>query len=423
MMLAVTGGRRGGLRRPMGDEPRAALRWLGAPATVLALAVLALNDHVLKQAVPGVVTGKLSDVAGLFVAPPLLAVVLALLRVRRPEHVSLVATAVGFTLVKTTTWGVETANTVWSWGGWPTQILRDPTDLVALPALLLAARVAGTERGREPGLRRRAGLALGTLVLPFAVVATAATSCSTPLGLQDVGVVRGDFSGAPSGSENRLVVPLSYGRASIDADGRLTALNDLDEARVPDLGPALEVACSTETPRLCWRRAPGTREPWVEASTDGGTTWTTDYRMPARQLEQVREAAGDGCGDDLPPVSPNDLAVLDTPQGPLVGVASGRAGLLLRDPDGTWTRLSDDDLARQAGTPSSPDPDTLFTPLDPTPTSTRPSRTTPSTAPGQPTAPAQPTTPCVTRTIVTVTPNPRNGTPFPRESCLSGPYS
>ena len=48
---------------------REALRWLGAPPTLLALAVLVLNDHVLKQAAPGVVTGKLSDVAGLVLAP------------------------------------------------------------------------------------------------------------------------------------------------------------------------------------------------------------------------------------------------------------------------------------------------------------------------------------------------------------------
>lgn len=36
------------------------------PRFVLSLLVLALNDHVLKQAWPGMVTGKLSDFAGLF---------------------------------------------------------------------------------------------------------------------------------------------------------------------------------------------------------------------------------------------------------------------------------------------------------------------------------------------------------------------
>ncbi|MDF2093759.1 hypothetical protein P0Y31_15520 [Knoellia sp. 3-2P3] len=409
----------GGGSRPSADETRQALRWLGAPPTLLALAVLALNDHVLKQAAPSVVTGKLSDVAGLVVAPPLLAVGLALLRVPRPAGVSLVATGVGFVLVKTTEGGVDAANALWSLL-WPTRILRDPTDLVALPALLLAAWVAGAlRRPTSPG-RHSLGLALGSLALPFAVVATAATSpCYTPEGLRDVGVVRGDFSGPPAGAENRLVVSLSYRSVSIDADGRLGRLSGVDQARVSDLGPPLEEACSTAQPQHCWRRTPGTREPWVEATTDGGTTWTTDYRMPAAELEQVRQEGGDTCDDEPLPVAPRDISVLDTPRGPVVAVASGRAGLLLRDGDGTWTRQTDDDISRTAGTPPTPDPDELFTPLDPTPTPTRPSRTTPA----QPTPPVRSTTPCATRTVVTITPHPSNGTPFPRETCLTSPYN
>jgi hypothetical protein len=41
------------------------------PLFWVALFVLALNDHVLKPAVPGVITGKLSDIAGLALAPVL----------------------------------------------------------------------------------------------------------------------------------------------------------------------------------------------------------------------------------------------------------------------------------------------------------------------------------------------------------------
>ncbi|MGN6523549.1 MAG: hypothetical protein ACTHMZ_10190, partial [Actinomycetes bacterium] len=232
-------------------ELKNALRWLGAPPTLLALAVLALNDHWVKQAAPGVVTGKLSDVAGLVLAPALLAVALALLRVPRSTPVALVATAVGFTVVKTTVRGVEAANALWSAVGWPTQMLRDPTDLIALPALLLAAWVATIQRRRTSGARRNVALALGSLALPFAVVATAATSpCNTWRGLESVGVVSGDFSGPPSHVEERMVVPMSYRSVSIDVDGRWTTLNDLDEARVRDLGPELEKDCSTATPRL-----------------------------------------------------------------------------------------------------------------------------------------------------------------------------
>ncbi|TCB96187.1 hypothetical protein E0H26_16325 [Micromonospora zingiberis] len=53
------------------------LSWLIHPVTVAATALLILNDHVLKAAYPGWLTGKLSDVAGLVMAPPLLALLLA----------------------------------------------------------------------------------------------------------------------------------------------------------------------------------------------------------------------------------------------------------------------------------------------------------------------------------------------------------
>ena len=62
-------------------------RWLGHPATVIALLVLVVNDHVLKAAYPGWVTGKLSDAAGLVLAPPLLAAVLGL----RGRRIALIA--------------------------------------------------------------------------------------------------------------------------------------------------------------------------------------------------------------------------------------------------------------------------------------------------------------------------------------------
>src|SRR5574341_981347 len=83
----------------------AMLAWLGHPVTVLAIGVMAVNDHVLKAVAPGLVTGKLSDVAGLVVAPPLLAGLLAVVAPpvlrRAGERVAAVAMAVtglGFVL-------------------------------------------------------------------------------------------------------------------------------------------------------------------------------------------------------------------------------------------------------------------------------------------------------------------------------------
>jgi hypothetical protein len=78
------------------------------PFFQLALLLLALNDHVLKSAAPGLITGKLSDMAGLALAP-LLAVSLGELsgatstdRGSRIRHLAFwaVATALGFSAIE-----------------------------------------------------------------------------------------------------------------------------------------------------------------------------------------------------------------------------------------------------------------------------------------------------------------------------------
>ena len=49
----------------MGERPRFAI--VASPGFIAAVLLLVANDHVLKAGFPGIVTGKLSDVAGLFV--------------------------------------------------------------------------------------------------------------------------------------------------------------------------------------------------------------------------------------------------------------------------------------------------------------------------------------------------------------------
>jgi hypothetical protein len=153
-------------------------RWdlspVGHPIWWAALALLVGNDHVLKHAglLPGWLTGKLSDFAFLIVAPVLLGALLPVgLRLRRALAVLAVgglfaaaklSPAVSDALVR----ALRHAGIAWRL--WP-----DPTDLVALSVLPVAARLM---RGRTVGvglgrrLRERAGVLLGAL----ACVATSA---------------------------------------------------------------------------------------------------------------------------------------------------------------------------------------------------------------------------------------------------------
>ncbi len=387
---------------------RPALAWLASPVTVLALVVLAVNDHVLKQAHPGPVTGKLSDVAGLVAAPALLATVLACLALPRPRETALVATGLGFALVKTVPGATDAANALWTSFGVTTEILRDPTDLVALPALALAW-IAARRTQRPRGLRARARVALGAVVLPLAVVTTAATSCYTPDGVTGAAVVRGDWAGGDAVREDRVVVGGPSGDSvTVDAGGRVLAMSRTDEARLPrgDDGEPVPYCSRSDTDR-CWTGV-GTTSTTVAGTTDGGRTWTVEYDLPREEADDLRDRY-DGCSE--PSLDVAAVIVLDGPYGPVVVVPAHVTGLLVRGTDGTWTRLPLDQLPGEPATDEVP----RFTgPLR----YREPPRPVPDDQPGPTPTPSLPSTPpCPSPTTVRVTPDPRNGPPFDRVDC------
>jgi NhaP-type Na+/H+ or K+/H+ antiporter len=146
------------------------------PAFLAAVGVLLFNDHWLKWHHPSALTGKLSDFAGLAFFPVLLwsgweLSLAAARRFRGPSWraalASVIATAVVFSLVKTTDAGAELYRHLWAAMQWPARaalalsrgalpappgavhLVRDPTDLIALPALALPLWIA-RRRARPP---------------------------------------------------------------------------------------------------------------------------------------------------------------------------------------------------------------------------------------------------------------------------------
>jgi hypothetical protein len=129
------------------------------PIPLAALVVLGVNDHLLKGSgwVPGWLTGKLSDVAGMIFFPLLLtsmaATILWLLRLRvdyslRPWKLALAVAATGlvFAASKLVPGVARLMNSV-----------LDPTDLLALPGLAVAWLVGMDEirRGGPPRHKQR----------------------------------------------------------------------------------------------------------------------------------------------------------------------------------------------------------------------------------------------------------------------------
>jgi len=173
------------------------------PVVVGAILVLLVNDQILKRAWPGVVTGKLSDVAGLVFAPLFVVAVAeviasALGRWRAPSRrwltLAVAAVGLGFAAVKL----VPAAEGLWeaSLGivQWPVSAIGDllagravppirpvvatpdATDLVAIPAVWLAhaiglgrVRRTWSDEATDAATHARAGSLTGTWWYELAV--------------------------------------------------------------------------------------------------------------------------------------------------------------------------------------------------------------------------------------------------------------
>ncbi len=144
------------------------------PVALAAIAVLVLNDHVLKGTAPAWLTGKLSDCAGLIFFPLLLHAIWQYLRLlcRRepgrslaPLAVCCAATVIVFSLVQLWIPAMEAVQLAWGAAQWPLVAARaaisgaptppvspvmltaDPSDILTTPAALISL-VIGAQRLR-----------------------------------------------------------------------------------------------------------------------------------------------------------------------------------------------------------------------------------------------------------------------------------
>jgi hypothetical protein len=143
-------------------EPLRAERVLLHPLWLGSLALLVANDHFFKGAgiLHHVATGKLSDFAGLVVAPALLAV---LLRARTRAHLALchAATGIVFALTEISPLCARALEQAMTIAGVPWRLVPDLTDLLALPALALGWHVLVPAMEREVEKRRASPILRG----------------------------------------------------------------------------------------------------------------------------------------------------------------------------------------------------------------------------------------------------------------------
>jgi hypothetical protein len=147
----------------MSEPTMPASRALAHPIAIFAMALLVVNDHVLKAAYPGLVTGKLSDFAGLMFFPLLLAAASEQVGIRRGMTAvvaAVIATGIVFASIKLSPAAGELYRVGLGVLQWPfravfalvaddrmpgvahVQLVADRTDLVALVALAVPIALA-----------------------------------------------------------------------------------------------------------------------------------------------------------------------------------------------------------------------------------------------------------------------------------------
>ncbi len=280
-----------------------------------------VNDWLLKPwlgAGPlGIVTGKLSDVAALIVLSVCLAGVLPAVgltgRTVRASALALPAMAlIGLKTSTTVAAGyvalLETAT------GRPHQVVVDPSDLLALLALVEAARIIGRPRPMTWPNRRRSPVARAAVGGLVAVVATASSFDYD------------DYDNLTI-ADGEVVV-----HNNVEGDGSLV-LNPTtgDWTRYPhrvDFGSKTTELCTADEPVICVRRSGQPMGNAIQESTDGGQSWQTVWQVDGSE-SWVRHRAG----------AEGDLEVSD-----MVETADGRIVVavrhllpVVRTPDGVWS--------------------------------------------------------------------------------------
>jgi len=311
------------------------LRCLTQPLTLVSLILLLVNDHVLKIVTPSWLTGKLSDFAGLFFFPFLLAALIAFiwrerLSARQVGALAFGITAVWFVLMKTTAWGnAFTENFASFVLQTRAQIVQDPTDVIALGAMVPGwALWEKTKTTRPPKW--------AWLVLFIAAFASIATS---PL--------------PPPPSVNRLVAQerrfLATGYSipiATSEDGGQTWR--VGNEQFPQDAPYLDLdrgICEPNARAVCYRLGNDYPYKTIEETDDAGKNWRTIWEIPpGRKVLIERLGRGTcglfGCTDRFEP-GPYDLA-LGAPFGAngraTLVAALGTEGVLVKTPRGEWNQ-------------------------------------------------------------------------------------
>lgn len=321
---------------------------LAHPLALTALGLLAANDFLFKRLWPSWITGKLSDFAWLALVPLLVTAALSVFlpptRSRRlPDWcmaAALAVTGLVFGLVKSIPAVNELATrslgAVFAPFGAHPALTLDPTDLLALPALLIPAGLwwLAPIHSRQTASSRLTGYRRGLLVLPVAAFFLLADAAAPDMGFTC-------FAAGPDGS---VIASTGYAQ-SVSSDGGLTwqpyEQTGQINCNVPFAAVDGWVTVDGASPAQKFRYQP---DRVIEVSSDGGQTWQAGYPLAPVSEPQRYYMLKTGSGNPLYRPGPID-AFADPRSGNML-FAMGLQGALVHTPTGAWVWSSGGNYAR-----------------------------------------------------------------------------
>jgi hypothetical protein len=310
------------------------LRCLSHPITFLSICLLLLNDHVFKHMAPSHLTGKLSDFAGLFFFPFLLATVISLpfdrtnIPPRNVARIAFAITAVWFTLIKTLPIANALMVNILEYLLGSAQIVRDPTDLIALVVLWPAWR---HWRSIEQVASKQSVKKSAYIVLGLASLATLATSPCP--GIPQVRRLA---------QYENIVYASGFGDYS-SWDGTewqyIDQIPSQVEAEFMQPMELPKVRCVPGDPRTCYRI---TNDEQVLVSKDGGENWEIFWRVPPGRrefMDRAEESPILSCSKFID-IGPYDMALVGSGASHELIVAMGTEGVLVKNRNGELLQQS-----------------------------------------------------------------------------------
>ncbi|AKU17942.1 hypothetical protein VV02_22215 [Luteipulveratus mongoliensis] len=322
---------------------------LAHPVLTGAVALLAVNDQVLKPAYGTWWTGKLSDVAGVVLVTWVLAVVTGY------AGRSALMVALAFVALKVVPGVAEAAAPIL--GG---VTLRDPTDLVALVALgpvvvylqRVSIRPPRALRATRPAVRasrsRVARVVVAGVTCGLAALAVGATSCAEQQEVSNVrvdggsvwaqvGSTDGDLDhqvssavhNSTAGSASSTLAVRPRWARSIDGGRTWTSANG-EPSTSSDAGRS---ACSDALG--CFRLVGRDR---VEHRDPTSSAWSTAFAFTREQKRRLKARDHGVCSGQSVQIDLRTLLIVPRPDGEHVVVAAGSEGALERTPSGEWHR-------------------------------------------------------------------------------------